>query len=74
MWLNLTFYNGDPIVINFLLVEAMQPTNENKAKTAISTANGSWQVRETMEEIDQMLRSTVKPSIVNLGPLPKEWR
>lgn len=59
-------YDGSPKRINFNLVEAYGPTELNGANTSIDTASGSYQVKESVSDIDNMLADTPEPT--------KEWR
>lgn len=58
MWLKLTWESGEPLRLNSDLVEAYQRTE--KGGTILSVSDGGYEVKETMEEIDKMLRGDWK--------------
>ena len=53
MWLKLTLVTGEPLRMNSDLVEAYQPDGDG---TILSTNDGGYSVRESLEEIDNMMR------------------
>lgn len=67
-FLKLTYYDGTPFRIRPELIENYGFEDKNNANAYISTANGSYQVKNTVEEIDEMFSP---PKMIEPE---KDWR
>lgn len=56
MWIKFTFYDGVALRLRADAIDGYQPTKENGANMAITVGDACYNVKETVEQLDGLLK------------------